>query len=149
MTLHTWSCLCLERRRPAQVSVLKGWTQPASSHPFFFFPSLLLSEFITKLSWLFSEQTNKASSLGNRTFFLPYVKWYILEEDKQINSRWAPQRVRPGYVMPSMDTCPTLGTVVPRVSRILSNKKCNCPEGAKGTPFLHTRQLWERRRSLK
>lgn len=38
---------------------------------FFFFPSLLLNEFITKLSWLFPEQINKAPSLGNRAFFLP------------------------------------------------------------------------------
>ena len=79
--------------------------------------------------------------------FFP-VKWYILEEDKQISPRWAPQRVRPGYVIPSMDTCPAQGTVVPRVSRILSNKKCNCPDRAKGTPFLHTRQLWGHRQSL-
>lgn len=37
----------------------------------FFFPLLLPSEFITKLSWLSTVQTNKAPSLGNRTFFLP------------------------------------------------------------------------------
>lgn len=34
-------------------------------------PSLLLSEFITKLSWESTVQTNKAPSLGNRAFFLP------------------------------------------------------------------------------
>lgn len=124
MTLHTWSCLCLERRCPAQVFILEGWTQSAFSHLFsspFYFPVSLLQSCHGYLQY----RPTKLHRWEIGLSFFP-VKWYILEEGKQINSRWAPQRVRP---------CLVLGTVVMRVSRILSNKKCNCPDRAKGHAF--------------
>lgn len=115
---------------------------------FFFFPVSFSVSLLQSCRGYFQNKPTKLHRWEIGLSFFP-VKWYILEKGTQISSRWAPQRVRPGYVMPSTDTCPAQGTVVPRVSRILSNKKCNCPDRAKGTPFLHTRQLWGCRQSLK